>query len=415
MAVLDLTPAAIERLTSGILRDSRTPGLKIEAMPTGRKLWSFRRRVAGTAKTVRESLGAFPTYSIGDARNWAAGLNASIERGEDPRELKRAEDARLAMTVHAAHELYMAAVIRGDRRAVKPRTIADKKSIYSRDIGPRLGNTNLYQLTEDECWNAVYDKANASKDRANKMAGELACFLRWCCGREGRMAGIERMEHPAPTLIATWFSTGPKANTRFLDEQELGWLFQALTKETLFYRRGILLLLLTAARRNELFGASSCEFVEGIWTLPIERSKTGKENIVALGPWGRRMAQTNREWLFPSSRLDGPQFFGWFQVRDRLHARMEQLAGHPIARWHFHDFRRTFKTNSSRVGIKDDVSELMLNHKRTGVRGIYNKNEELEARAAGFLAWERFLMGIAIKGGVADALMCRSAADTVAV
>lgn len=406
MSVVDLTPAAIERLTSGILRDSRTPGLKIEAKPTGRKVWLFRRRLAGTSKIVNVSLGAFPAYSIAAARTWATNLNATIERGKDPRELKRAEDKRLAMTVRAAHDLYMAAVIRGERRAVKPRTIADKKKIYDRDIGPRLGKASLYQLTEDECWDAVYDKANTSKDRANKMAGELACFLRWCCGREGRMAGIEAMSHPAPTLIATWFSTGPKANTRFLNEEEIGWLFQALAEEPLVYRRGIILLLMTAARRNELFGAPAHEIVDGVWTLPVERSKTGKENIVALGPWGRKLAQTNHAWLFPSPRLDGPQIFGWFKARDRLHARMELLAGQPIARWHFHDLRRTFKTNSSRVGIADEVSELMLNHKRTGVKGIYNKNEELDARAAGFLAWERFLVDIATKAGVADALMC---------
>lgn len=86
------------------------------------------------------------------------------------------------------------------------------------------------------------------------MAGELSCFLRWCSGREGRMAGIELPAHPAPTLNSNWFSTGAKANTRFLSDDELIWLFQALVEESQFYRRGFILLLLTAARRNELFG-----------------------------------------------------------------------------------------------------------------------------------------------------------------
>jgi hypothetical protein len=63
--------------------------------------------------------------------------------------------------------------------------------------------------------------------------------------------------------------------------------------------------LLTAARRSELFEAPAAEIVGGIWTLPPERSKNNEENVVALGPWGRSLAQTNYEWLFPSPRICG--------------------------------------------------------------------------------------------------------------
>ena len=39
----------------------------------------------------------------------------------------------------------------------------------------------------------------------------------------------------------------------------------------------------------------------------------------------------------------------------------------------------------------------MLNHKRKGMERIYSANQELELRAAGFAAWETFLVGIASK------------------
>ncbi|ODU80726.1 MAG: hypothetical protein ABT10_16015 [Novosphingobium sp. SCN 63-17] len=298
----------------------------------------------------------------------------------------------------------MEAMRRGDRKTLKPRTLYDKEVIFIRDIEPRLGKVGLQQLTEDGCWEAVYDKAKASKVRANKMAGELSCFLKWCAGREGRMAGIEAMVHPAPTLNSNWFSTGPQANKRFLGDDEIGWLMCALVDEPLIYRRGFMLLLLTAARRNELFGAPASEFVDGLWTLPAARSKNGEENYVALSPWGRALAQTNHEWLFPSPRLDGPQLFGWFQARSRVHKRMEELAGVTIPSWHFHDFRRTFRSNARRIGIDRDIAELMLNHKRKGIEGVYDKNLELELRRSGFAAWEQFLCGLAVKAGVDHAL-----------
>ncbi len=218
------------------------------------------------------------------------------------------------------------------------------------------------------------------------------------------MAGIELPTHPAPTLNSNWFSTGPKANKRFLSAEELKWFFRALVDESYVYRRGFILLLLTAARRNELFGAPASEVVEGVWTLPAERSKNGEANIVALGPWGRRLAQTNHEWLFPSPRIDGPQLFGWFKARNRVRGRMEEFAGDKIPSWHFHDLRRTFRSHARRLGIHRDVAELMLNHKRKGVEGVYDRNEELELRAAGFAAWEAFLRGLAMSIGAAERL-----------
>jgi hypothetical protein len=57
------------------------------------------------------------------------------------------------------------------------------------------------------------------------------------------MAGIEAMAHPAPTLNSNWFSTGPKANKRFLNDDEIGWFMRALVDEPLVYRRGFMLLL----------------------------------------------------------------------------------------------------------------------------------------------------------------------------
>lgn len=220
------------------------------------------------------------------------------------------------------------------------------------------------------------------------------------------MDGIILKEHPAPTLNSNWFATGPKANKRYLSVDEIKLLFQALVDEDLVYRRGILLLLLTAARRNELFGARGSEIVDGLWTLPAERSKNGLPNYIALGPWGRRLAQTNHDWLFPSPRVDGPQLYGWFKARDRVHDRMTELAGTKLASWHFHDLRRTFRSHSRRLGIDRDIAELMLNHKKKGLDGIYDQNEELELRRKGFMAWEGFLLNVAQTAGVAVPLNC---------
>ena len=405
-SIQSFTPASIDSLREGKRYDPQIPGLYIQVVGKGRKVWRYRRRVMKSHTIVTAQLGYFPAFAIPAARKWAVAFNEAVERGEDPRVALRAEASRQAMTVEKAHGLYMAAMRRGDRKRLKPRTIKDKEVMFSRDVEPRLGSILLDALTEDDCWDAVYDKAEASKVRANKMAGELSCFLKWCAGREGQMAGIKLAAHPAPTLNSNWFDTGPKANQRFLSDDEIKWLFQALVPESLAYRRGFVLLLLTAARRNELFGAPAAEVVSGIWTLPEERSKNGEANVVALSPWGLSLAQTKRLWLFSSPRVDGPQLSGWFKVRDRVHGRMEKLAGHSIPSWHFHDFRRTFRSNARKLGIDRDIAELMLNHKRKGIEGVYDKNAQLDLRADGFRRWEEFLLSLAECTSTAEALMC---------
>jgi len=161
-----LTPAHIHRLRRGALSDREVPGLSIIVSAPDRKRWRFRRVIAGTTTIVELILGAFPDHSIDEARAWAAPLSKAAARGEDPREIKRVEGA-MAMLVADAHAIYMEALRRGDRKKLKPRTIADKDVIYTRDIAPRLEPKVLADLAEDDCWDAVYDKATASKNRAS--------------------------------------------------------------------------------------------------------------------------------------------------------------------------------------------------------------------------------------------------------
>lgn len=146
-----LTPAHIDWLKDGALPDREVPGLSIVVSAPDRKRWRFKRIIAGTKTIVELILGRFPDYSIDEAHEWAALLSKAVARGEDPRKIQRMERA-LAMSVAAAHAIYMEAMRRGDRKKLKPQTIADKDAIYARDIAPRLGTRVLAELTEDDCW-----------------------------------------------------------------------------------------------------------------------------------------------------------------------------------------------------------------------------------------------------------------------
>lgn len=147
-----LTPAHIDRLKGGALPDREVPGLSIVVSAPDRKRWRFKRVIAGTRTIVELILGTFPEHSIEEAREWAAPLSKAVARGEDPRKIQRMERA-LAMSVAAAHAIYMDAMRRGDRKKLKPRTIADKDDgIMVRVNGDRLSFDSLYPaLGSDVC------------------------------------------------------------------------------------------------------------------------------------------------------------------------------------------------------------------------------------------------------------------------
>lgn len=188
-----LTASSVESLDAGRLRDVQVPGLRLEVLASGRKVWKYERRIVGTRIPVRLSFGFFPRRKLSEARKWAAGLNRCVDRGDDPRDALR-KTARVRMTVAQAHELYMHAVMEGRatraKRVNKPRTISDKRQIYARDIAPTLASKRIHKVTEADLIDLVLKKGTLAKVRANRLAAELKTFFGWAAGLRGMEVGL---------------------------------------------------------------------------------------------------------------------------------------------------------------------------------------------------------------------------------
>jgi integrase len=400
-----LTPSTIERLTRGDLKDPLTPGLSVEVLSSGKKVWKYSRRVAGAGPLVRLSLGQFPAHSIGAAREWGGKLNEQVEAGVDPREALREEELRASMTVTRAHGLYMRAVREGRasraKRRNKPRTISDKLEMYERDIAPTLGSKIIYDVTERDLIKLVEKKGRTAKVRANRLAAELKVFFGWAASLRGLEVGLET--DPSRRLGDLRFPETPRS--RKLARQEIELFLRSLVEEERDYQRGMLLWLLTAARLSEVSEARSEELAEGVWIIPSSRTKNSVEHCIALGPWGLSLMQTNSEWVFPAPKLDGPRSRNcWYVARNRVKARMEQLAGRPIERFTPHDFRRTCRSNTKRLKVDFETAEAMLNHVKKGLERTYDTYELEEEKREWFLKWEQEVAGIARSAGVAERL-----------
>jgi integrase len=225
-------------------------------------------------------------------------------------------------------------------------------------------------------------------------------FFGWAASLRGSEVGLE--VDPSRRLGDLRFPETPRK--RKLSEEEIELFLRALAEETRDVRRAMLLWLLTATRRCELVCARRAELVGNEWTIPAERSKNSHPHTIRLGPWGLSLMQGAGAWIFPAERVEGPRKHGWYKDRDRVLARMSQLAGRPVERFAPHDFRRTARSNTKRLQVDFETAEAMMNHLKTGLERIYDGYALEEEKAAWFLKWENEIIRLARKAGVAEAL-----------
>jgi len=308
------------------------------------------------------------------------------------------------MTVNEAHRRYIVAVHEGRasraRRPNRPRTILDKLEIYDRDIAPKLGDKNIYGITEIDLVHLVQTKGRTAPVRANRLAGELRVFFGWAASLRGLEVGLKT--DPAARLGQIRFSE--RGRSRTLSLCEIGWFLRAVAEEPDACRRGWLLMLLTAVRRSELTRAQSSEVGDGFWTIPAERSKNSIPHSIALGPWSQALIVSGKKWIVPAEQAEGPRIHGWSRSRDRILKRMSRFAGYPIDRFTPHDLRRTARSNTKRLKVDFETAEAMLNHTKRGLERRYDTYGLEDEKRAWFLKWEGEIVRIALQASLGELL-----------
>ncbi|MEG3147140.1 Arm DNA-binding domain-containing protein [Sphingomonas sp. RT2P30] len=84
----------IDALRTGRLTDPQTPGLLLEYLPSGKKIFRYTRRVPASKRIHKDTLGPWPAYRIVEAREWAQaipnGLSLSVNLGRGSNPFSRA-------------------------------------------------------------------------------------------------------------------------------------------------------------------------------------------------------------------------------------------------------------------------------------------------------------------------------------
>ena len=382
---VNLTAGAIERLTcpagkqQAFMRDSEAPGLRVRVTSAGAKSFVYEAKL--NRQTIRRTIGDVKAWSIELARTEARRLAVVLDKGQDPREIERQQQAAKAaekaaatakaLTVGEVWPLYLENGKPKRRDAWKPRYRADLKAMAAQGGEPKKrgeGVTRqgpLYPLlalplagVNEDALKIWYDReAVASKHQAARALMMFRGFLRWCAARPEYRSLTDRDAGKAAAIVESLPS-----NIRRTDALEAaqvpGWwsgVEQLSNRTASVYLRA---LLLTGARREEL-AALTWECVDFQWRKLTIADKVDNTRTIPLSHYMARLLATLPRvgpYVFASTGKAG-------RITDTRASHAKALQSAAIDGLTIHGLRRSFSLLGEAAGAPAGAIAQVMGHK----------------------------------------------------
>lgn len=261
-------------------------------------------------------------------------------------------------------------------------------------------NTHVYPLLGDlpvanidtplvvKCLSPIWLKTN---ETARRVQGRIAAVFDWATAH-----GFRQGDNPArwkghlDKLLADPSKVQKRKNFAALPYAELGSFMKTLRSCKGIGARALEFTILTAARSGEIRGAkwSEIDLQQGVWTVPAERMKAGKEHRVPLSKQAVQLLKSmpkvaDYDYIFPSTRAKKP-------LSDMtLTSVLRRLGRKDIT---VHGFRSTFRDwAAERTSFSRDVAEMALAHAiPNAVEAAYRRGDLMLKRQRMMTNWADF-------------------------
>ena len=338
------TPESGNRITY----DAALPGfgIRITAADARAFVLRYRRRSDGRQRVF--TIGSFPAWGVGAARDEAKRLKRAIDGGADP--LGEIETSREAPTIADLAERFLTDHVSRKRLA----TQRDYKRQVAVDIVPALGRMAVAGITHADV-DAFHRKiSKRSPVQANRILAALSKMfsmaVKFGWRPDNPCKGIER--------------NAENKRHRYLSAAELERLTEALDElKDQGAADAIRLLLLTGARRGELLAArwSDIDLDAAVWTKPGSTTKQKTMHRVPLSEAACTLLRgmkrsTDSEYLFPPPERLTPHRLDL----DDAWAIIRKSANIPDVR--LHDVRHTYASVLASAGLSLPVIGALLGH-----------------------------------------------------
>lgn len=410
-------------------KDANARGLLLVVWPNGTKAFELYRKVEG--KPTRIGLGHFdpalpesrvfpkdtdplslvgnaPALNVAMARLLAAAVNAQLDIGTNPAEVKRStRKAKLAeLTLQDAYDRYEKDYLIPQEK----RTTSDLRSLFDRNLGNVVpgqkkthGRERMKSLHGVDWSKRKLSDINAEEVRNlhNKLkeghgthtANRVFELLR---AIYNKMAEWKLFKGESPCSGISKFKE--QSRERFLTGEELPKFFAALAEvKNKNFKEFILLSLLTGARRENVLGMrwQDFNFDANFWTVPGEVSKNGSPLTLSLSASAVELLLKRKEkadsktiYVFPANSKTG-----YMSAPKKLWTAL--LSEAELTNLHLHDLRRSLGSWLAMTGASLHITGTALGHKSTEATKVYARLQGDSVKSALDLATATMLS----KGG----------------
>ena len=354
-------------------------GLFLRVKPSGSRQWLQRIVIHGKRTDI--GLGGFPLFTLAEAREQAFQNRRIARRGGDP----LADRRKVQAPVFGDAVEHVIVILRdgwkaGGRQEQILRRVLETYAM------PTLGRKRIDQITAADVLTVLGPVWNTKMETAKRLKQYLGSVFKWA------MAQGWRTDNPVEAaVVALPKASRVVAHMRALPHSEVAAMLDKVRASGAWWatKAALCFLAHTAARSGEVRGMqwSEIDLEASIWTLPGDRSKTGRDHIVPLSDAALEVlraahAETGGNGLvFPSQR-------GRAMSDNTLSKllRDNAIAGTP------HGLRSSFRDWCGETGQAREVAEACLAHAvGSAVERAYARSDLLARRRVVMAEWSVYL------------------------
>lgn len=372
-------------------RYSDGDGLILEVRPGGSKSWIARLQCNGRRRDY--GLGSFKDVSLTEARDKAKDYRKQLRSGIDPLQAKRKQLELIptfqeaATAVHTEHKP-------GWRNGKHGAQWLATLKAY---VFPHFGDLPIDQVETGHVRDALAEIWLTKPETARRVRQRIGTVLDYAHGKGWRshpfgMTAVNKSLPKQPAKIGHFEAMPYTRVPEFLD---------SLRQRTSMGRLTLEAAILTATRSGEVRGArwSELDLDAATWTIPAERTKTGKRtgkpHVVPLSPaavdvFNRAKALRIQasDLVFHGSKRGKP-------LSDMTLLKVLRDASEPFT---VHGFRSSFRDwAAEQTNFAGEVVEAALAHTVANkVEAAYKRTDFREKRRELMNAWASFCTGSAL-------------------
>ena len=375
-----LTATAVKAALGKPGRHSDGDGLILAVGANGNGSWMVRVQRHGKRRDI--GLGAASKVTLSQARISAAAARSQVAAGLDPIAQRRKAAGvptfkEAASQVHTEHK-------RGWKNGKHQGQWLRTLEVY---VFPTLGDRLVSEIDGPAVRDVLADIWLEKPETARRVRQRIGAILDWAYSKGHRESeapmrslskGLPRQPKNKGHHAAMPFADLPAFLTRLHEKESWG-------------RLALEAAIFTAARSGEIRGAtwSEVDLEKGVWSVPADRMKAGKEHVVPLSPAAKRVFQraadlrtAGSKFVFQGLKRDKP-------MSDMTLIKVLRDMGETVTA---HGFRSSFRDwVSEDTQFSGDLAEAALAHAIPNkVEAAYRRGNLLEKRRGLMDAWSSF-------------------------